>query len=141
MSEADSPYALRERPDGITVVTLFDDQVLSEGRGHIYTVLDRLGPSAGKAKKRIVLSLINVKAINSAAIGVLINFQKRVKDAHGSLRLCDIDPYIHNVLSLTKVDQVLRLYPTENEAVASFGQAPERPGPGGPSWLSRIFKK
>ena len=91
-----------------------------------------------------MLSLKNVKAINSAAIGVLINLQKRVRDVRGLLRVCEIDPYVLNVLTLTKVDQLLHLCTTQQEAIASFDRPrearTERPAAGKQvGWFSKIF--
>jgi anti-anti-sigma factor len=144
MSEEHPQYTLREPGDGVTVVTVVDPQILSDGRGPLYGLVESLASKPGP--KRVVLSLKNVKAINSAAIGVLINFQKRVSDARGSLRICEIDPYVHNVFTLTRVDQLLRLCGTEEEAIVSFRQPetketprPTAPPSSGGSWFSKIF--
>ena len=138
-------YTLQEAGDGVTVVTIVDPDILAEGKGPLYGIVDRIAADQPGGPRRVVLSLKNVKAINSAAIGVLINLQKRVRDARGSLRVCEIDPYVLNVFSLTKVDQLLHLCPTRMEAIASFDRPREarreRPASGqrGGGWFSKIF--
>ena len=68
-------YTLQEAGDGVTVVTIVDPDILAEGKGPLYGIVDRIAADQPGGPRRVVLSLKNVKAINSAAIGVLINLQ------------------------------------------------------------------
>ncbi|MFO0951717.1 MAG: STAS domain-containing protein [Isosphaeraceae bacterium] len=140
----DQPQIKRHQAeDGVTVITVLDPETLSDGRGPLYGVIDDLAHTPGP--RRVVVNLHHVKAINSSAIGVMINFQKKLRDVGGSVRFCEIDPFVLNVLTLTKVDQILHLLPTEEAALASFresggktqGQGKAR----GTSWVSRFFGK
>lgn len=129
-----------ERDDGVTVFTALGPQIVAEVKEELYGLAARLAEAPGP--RHAVLDLGAVRQVNSAAIGILINFQKRVRDAGGALKVCQADPHVAEVFRLTKMDQVLDIHPSRSAAIASFrGPAPAGPAPGGGggSWFSRLF--
>jgi anti-sigma B factor antagonist len=70
--------------------------------------------------KNILINLNRVEFISSAALNRLINYQKRVIDAHGRLKLCCLAPSLESVFVATRLIQVFDIRPTEREALASF---------------------
>lgn len=70
-------------------------------------------------KKLVVLDLQNVAYVDSCALGILVEAHRMLRQK-GRLCLCHIHPHIRNLLKLTRLDEVFRLYDDCNEI---FGQA------------------
>jgi anti-sigma B factor antagonist len=136
MSQSSTGNFRVETQDGVTVVTPTCPQIVAEVRDDLYAVADGL---SGPGPHRVVLSLKPIRQIQSAAIGILINFQKRVRDAGGALKIADLDPNILEVFKLTKMDQVLDLSRSTAEAVDAFHGRGKASGAGGGGWFGRLF--
>jgi anti-sigma B factor antagonist len=116
--------------DGVSVLTIADPELLLDGKEIFYEVAGRL--ATAHEGGRVVLNLQNLHHFQSAMLGVLINAQKRVRDAGGSVKVCCLDPEVYKVFLLTKMDQIFDIRKTEHDAVAAFQHK-------GPSWISKIF--
>src|SRR5262245_57195940 len=146
MSQATPPNFTFEQVEGVTVVTAACPQIVADLRDEFYALAVRPA-DAPPGPWRVVLDLSGVRQINSAAIGILINFQKRVRDAGGTLKVCGIHPNVIDVFRLTKMDQILDLCPTRKDALDAYQgrgrpSTPTSAGTGersGGSWFSRIF--
>ena len=69
---------------------------------------------------KLLLDFATVDHLSSAALGMLINVNKRVKERNGQLRLANIKPQIFEVFVITKLNKLFRILPTRPEALASF---------------------
>ncbi len=59
--------------------------------------------------KFIALDLIDLNAINSAGLGILIGISNKVKVQNGSLKMLNINERIINIFKITKLDLVFEL--------------------------------
>jgi anti-sigma B factor antagonist len=64
----------------------------------------------------------NVDHLSSAALGMLINANNRIKQRNGQLRLANIKPQIYEVFVITKLNRLFKIFPDRKEALASFDQ-------------------
>ena len=69
---------------------------------------------------KLLLDFNTVDHLSSAALGMLINVNKRVKERNGQLRLANIKPQIFEVFVITKLNKLFRIMGTRAEALASF---------------------
>ncbi len=69
---------------------------------------------------KIVISFDNVNFISSAVLGMLMSLQKMIKKADGEMRLSHIGPKIMEVFKLTKLDKIVKIYRTTDEALVKF---------------------
>ena len=69
---------------------------------------------------RVLLDFANVDHLSSAALGMLINANNRVKQRNGQLRLTNIKPQIFEVFVITKLNKLFRIHPTRADALSSF---------------------
>ena len=69
---------------------------------------------------RLLLDFANVDHLSSAALGMLINANNRVKQKNGQLRLTNIKPQIFEVFVITKLNKLFKIHPTRTEALSSF---------------------
>jgi anti-anti-sigma factor len=106
----------------VTVIEFLDEKLsgptlMQELVQELNTLLDRVEGNP------VLLNLGRVEFISSAALNRLINFQKRIRDGGGELKLCDLRPAIENVFVATRLNQVFDLQRTEDEALASYEAA------------------
>jgi len=94
---------------------ILDDTNIQRISEELITVVDEV------PTPRVLISFANVEHLSSAALGALININNRVKGKDGQLRLCAIDPQIHEVFRITKLDQIFQILPDHDTALASFG--------------------
>ncbi len=69
---------------------------------------------------RLVLSFSNVDHLSSAALGMLITLNKKVKEKKGILKLSDIKPQIFEVFKITRLNKMFDIYDTLEQARASL---------------------
>jgi anti-sigma B factor antagonist len=74
----------------------------------------------GEGKKNVVLDLDGVTILNSSGFGILISSYTTVKNGGGDLRLAKISPSINGLLSMTKLNQIFKQYPSVEDALKSF---------------------
>ena len=72
-------------------------------------------------RTRIVLNLARVEMIASLGLGKLIMLNRRVQAAGGRLVLCNLTPFVADVLEAGKVSHVFSI--RENEAQALQAQS------------------
>ena len=69
---------------------------------------------------KLLLSFKNVEHLSSAALGVLITLNRKVAEKNGQLRLADISPQIFEVFKITRLNKLFTIFPTTQDALASF---------------------
>ena len=69
---------------------------------------------------KLLLDFNTVDHLSSAALGMLINVNKKLRERNGQLRLTNIKPQIFEVFVITKLDRLFKIFPTRAEALASF---------------------
>jgi anti-sigma B factor antagonist len=81
---------------------------------------DKINQLLDENKLKIIIDLKNVEWMNSSGIGILINTNTVLGNNNGSLRLINLSAKIKNLLKITKLDTVFKVYDTYEQAVASF---------------------
>ena len=66
----------------------------------------------------LVLDLTDVDSIDSAVLGSMISGVKLARQADGDLRIVGPSPHVAEVLRLTQMGRVLKVYPSVGEAFA-----------------------
>ena len=74
-------------------------------------------------ERRIIFDMAGVTYADSAAIGAIIKCFSKLKSANGALRIAAVQPMIDHSLKLTKVDQVIGIFPSVDQAVQGFAVA------------------
>jgi anti-sigma B factor antagonist len=69
---------------------------------------------------KLLLDFANVDHLSSAALGMLINANSRIRQKNGQLRLANIKPQIFEVFVITKLNKLFRILPSRQEAQESF---------------------
>jgi anti-sigma B factor antagonist len=72
--------------------------------------------------KSLVINLGETQHLNSTALGVLISAHSSYVRRGGQMKLAAVDHRIQNIFVITKLSMVFDVYPTEEQAIASFAE-------------------
>ena len=73
-----------------------------------------------KQTARIVVNMNEISFIDSRGLAVLITWLKRCRERSGDLFLCAVNPAVKNVIELTRLDMVFKMFEDEDTAVHAF---------------------
>lgn len=105
--------------NGVTVVTLSDQKILDEiNIARIGENLYSLVRDVGQPK--MVVDFASVTNMSSSALGMLITLHKRIREADGQLRLCNIQPAIMEVFRITRLNEIFTLCNSRAEALENL---------------------
>jgi anti-sigma B factor antagonist len=113
----DSYYSVRQ--DGAKTVVEFRTESLMNPLD-----LERLNTSLmnlvdGEQRHQLILDFSPVKYLSSQAIGVVLALNKKVgQHEGGKLVLCGVGPQLMQLLKITRLNLVLKVTPTQKEALA-----------------------
>lgn len=108
-----------EQIGDVTVVNFIDRKILDEQNiqvigEQLFSLVDEEGC------RKLLLNFGNVEFLSSAALGKLITLNKKLQAAKGRLILCNIDPQIHEVFEITKLDKFFNIQKEEQTALQAF---------------------
>ena len=119
MAETVPAVSVTEQKD-VRIVEFTHNKILDEGNiADIGTTLNTLIDE--RAQPKLLLDFNTVEHLSSAALCMLINVNKRVRERNGQLRLANIKPQIYEVFVITKLNKLFRILPSRQEALTSFG--------------------
>ncbi len=84
--------------------------------------------TAGNTK--LVVNLREAELLGNQSLGILIATHQSYRKRGGGMRLCCLSVKGRQVFQVTKLDLVFEFFESEDEAVASFGDAPTPSPPG-----------
>jgi anti-sigma B factor antagonist len=67
-------------------------------------------------RMKIVLDFTGITYMASEFLGKLIAFEKKMKEAKGTLRLCSMDPEIYEVFQITRLNKYFVIRQDQEEA-------------------------
>ncbi|HET6247344.1 MAG TPA: STAS domain-containing protein [Tepidisphaeraceae bacterium] len=118
MPETTPPLSVSQQKD-VSVVEFTNNRILDEA--NIADIGQTLGVIIDeRAHPKLVLDFGAVDHLSSAALGMLINANNKVRESNGQLRLTNIKPQILEVFVITRLNKLFKILPTRAEALASF---------------------
>jgi len=75
-------------------------------------------------KKRVILQLAEVSFIDSGGLGALVRLFGMLRAEGGGLKLCQLSPFVRQVLQVTNLLGVIPTYASEAEAIEAFADGP-----------------
>ncbi len=105
--------------DGVTVVEFSDRKILEELS--IREIEEQLFAMVDNAPSvKLLLNFQSVEHLSSAALGMLINLDKKVREKKGKLVLSDINPQIFEVFKITQLYKMFDIRDTAAQAMKQF---------------------
>jgi anti-sigma B factor antagonist len=118
MSESIPPVSVSNHKD-VRIVEFTNNKILDEANiAEIGQTINALVDERDNPK--VLLDFSNVDHLSSAALGMLINANNRIKQKNGQLRLASIKPQIFEVFVITKLNKLFKILPNREEALASY---------------------
>ncbi len=119
MSAPSQSALLLQRMGDVRIVEFTESAILDQSKiDRIHQELQSVVEASGVPK--IILSFENVQHISSAMLGVLMSLNKQIKAKDGELRLACISSSIMEVFKLTRLDKLLRIYRSTDQAMVKF---------------------
>src|SRR5262249_5296725 len=101
---------------GVTLVKFRDCHILSEAA--VQALGQQLmGLAAGSGRRPLVLNFGNVERLSNALAGQVAALERAVRRAGGKLALCGVRRDLFHLLTVTRLDRRLDVYPGEWEAL------------------------
>jgi len=69
---------------------------------------------------KVVFEMSRVKFIDSSGCGTLLFCQKQLSKLGGNLKLCGVQESVNSLFELVRMDRILDIFNTKEEAVESF---------------------
>ena len=101
---------------GIYVVKPLGEHLDFETVGVFRREVDSLGGSGN----RVVLDMSELQFVDSSGLGALLSLLRRLSSEGGDLRLAGVTPSVAALLSLVRLDQIIGIHESSEEAVRSF---------------------
>src|SRR5262245_55954668 len=82
---------------------------------------DELPAALGQASK-VVLDLHRVQFMDSGGCGAVLAVLKKLRTGGGELRICCVTNPVRALLDLVRMQRIIEVFKTREEAVAAFGK-------------------
>jgi anti-sigma B factor antagonist len=103
----------------VTIVELTDRKILDELS--ISQIGERLQGMVAKVENpKFILDFSNVGHMSSSALGMLITIHKRIREKKGQLRLSGIQPPIHEVFVITRLNEIFDICKSKEDALETL---------------------
>jgi len=110
---SDSSIIKERNVDGVVILTL--ERGL-KGMGEA-TLKERLDQLVRAGHMQILVDLGGLPYVDSTELGRLIRCHLSVRRAGGRVRLCNLSEKVRMLMKMTRLDTVLELYESEDEAL------------------------
>lgn len=81
-----------------------------------------LKDSVDQGHYKFVIDLKNTEYLDSSGLGAIVSKIAQTRTNDGDVRLAAPGEYVQSLLELTHINQVLKIFDTAEQAMASFGE-------------------
>ena len=118
MAEGESRLTI-ENSEQVIRIGFLDRNILEEAA--IQNIGDQVADLIDTTPNpKLLMDFADVDHLSSAALGMLITINNRVRAKGGQLRLVTIDPQIYEVFAITKLNKLFNICDTAEQAMSSF---------------------
>ena len=104
-------------PPDITVLEMSGRIILGNDSRNVEV---KLGEILRENGKKIIFDLKGVTMLDSTGVGILVVCKGRIAKEGGELRIAGATGIVQDLLRMTSVDKLVKVFPTVNEAAAGF---------------------
>ncbi len=108
-----------EYSEKAAVITFTDEKILEEQdiQALQESIMSVIKQNSGI---NMILDFCNVQFLSSAVLGLLIRISKKIYEDEGQLKLCNINPKIHEVFKITRLTKIFDICPDVKDAMDRF---------------------
>lgn len=105
--------------EGVLVIAL-EGEVMGgdEGKGF----QDRIHRGIREETARVVVDMAGVRWMNSSGLGMLMAGLTTLRGSEGDLKLAAVPDRVRRPIEITRLDRVIQMFASVDEAVASFAE-------------------
>lgn len=101
------------------------DVTILDVKGSIdtYTVralYQQLDLAVATKSANLIVNLSEVEFMDSSGLAALVQCMNKCRERGGDLHLCNPQQSVRMILELTRLDKALEIFPTKEDAIASF---------------------
>jgi len=85
-----------------------------------------LSEATHAAPPRLIVDMSETTFAGSSFIELLVRAWKRIQNRHGTMALCALHPFCHEVLSVSRLDTIWPIYANRAEALNALAALSER---------------
>jgi len=104
--------------DGVLIILFTVNRIWSEVE--VARVSERLANLAHSEGDKVLLDFSNLQQMCSAMLGKILSLNKECEEHKIKLRLCSMQPHIHEVFTTTGLHKLLKIHDTQEAALAAF---------------------
>jgi len=82
--------------------------------------VDELSQFIDLGMRKLIVDCTRLTYLSSYGIGILVRLHKRLAQKGGNVKLAAVPGVVARVIQLVRLDQVLQIFPTVDEALSSF---------------------
>ncbi len=101
-------------------IVLFEIEGNIVGGPDAMSLNDEVRKLVDGGKKKFVIDMGSVEHINSSGLGILIASLNVVRQAGGDLKVANVSSRVLDLLKITKLNQIFKLYNSVDEAVKNL---------------------
>ena len=110
---------LKEEKKGEVLIIALDGELM--GGEESKRLQERVSQAIQEETCCIVVDMVEVKWMNSSGLGMLMASLTTLRGSGGDLKLANVSDRVRRPIEVTKLDKVIRMYDSLEEAVKSFG--------------------
>jgi len=73
-----------------------------------------------EGRYNIVINLTGTDYLDSSGLGAIVSKIAQTRSNNGDIRLASVNEYVMNLLELTHINQIIKIFDTPEQAAASF---------------------
>ena len=118
--ESPSFHIARRAHDGVEILVPSGRVTLGQTVKDMRLALEQV---AAESHRWVILDMSNVAYLDSAGLGTIVTGLNLFRKLGGDLALFGVQPRVSQLLDLTNISTILKIYPTEQEALHSITSA------------------
>ena len=108
-----------ERRGTIQIVIFMVDHLIDQGVIQIVgKQLEQLVVKSGQPK--MIIDFSNLDHVSSAMLGVLVDLHRTAQKMNGEVRLASLSPSLSNVVKISQLEKLLKIYSTTQDAATDL---------------------
>lgn len=107
----------QRRAGDVTLLDIAGRLTMSDGHGQLKALVADL---IERGQVRVVLNLADLRYLDSACLGEIINLHLKLSRKGGRLKLLDVPSHLAELLKLAGLTDVFETFSSEADAVRSF---------------------
>lgn len=115
MSKANVKCSLRKVNDTVSIIDI-EGEIIAFAEGEL---MEAYQQATQDGARTILLNFKGLEYMNSSEIGLLVTLLIRVRRQNQRLLACNLIEHYQQIFELTKLNEVVTLFPTEEEALAA----------------------